>query len=117
MATTPRYIATSATGAVTALRATMEETAFLLVFDSDRDGSVAPNSSDETELSRAVCRAETKVDELLGAAYSAPWTSDQFAALTAGTQDAVRECVAELVLWERVKIGRASCRERVSSPV
>lgn len=115
MATTPRYIATTATAAVTFLRATMEETAFLLVFDSDRDGSVAPNSSDETELARAVCRAETKVDELLGAAYGAPWTSDQFAALTAGTQDAVRECVMEITPWERVKF-RASMSDEKRAP-
>lgn len=115
MATTPRYIGTTVSDAVTYVRATLETEVWLQVFDSNRDGQVETGSTDETELVRAICRAETKVDELLGAAYGAPWTESEFASLAAGTRDTVRECVLEMIPWERVKF-RPSMSDEKKAP-
>lgn len=112
MATTPRYLATTASGAVTYLEAALDGETFLVVFDSDRDGSVAAASTDETELARAVCRAETTVDEMLGASHGAPWSADTFAALAEGVRDSVKECVLGLCLYERVRFRTAMGDEK-----
>lgn len=104
MATTPRYLATTAADARTYLEASLDAETYLVVFDSDRDGAITSASADETELVRAVCRAETKVDRHLGASHGAPWSAEAFAALDEGTRDAIRECVQDLCLWERVKL-------------
>ena len=112
MATTPRYIGATVDDAVAYVRASIESDVWFQVFDSDRDGTIGSGSTDETEFVRAVCRAETKVDEILGAAYGAPWTESEFATLPAGTRDAVRECALEMLPWERVKFRPSMSDER-----
>jgi len=115
MATTPRYLATTVSAAKTYVENALDAEVWLAVFDADRDGGVATSSADETEFARAVARAETRVDEALGASHGAPWTADQFAALPAGTQDSIRECVLELLPWERVKY-RPAMKDEAKAP-
>lgn len=115
MATTPRYIATTVAAAKTYVEANLDGEVWLTVFDADRDGEVATSSTDETEFARAVARAETKVDEALGASHGFPKTPEEFAALPAGTQDSVRECVLELLPWERVKF-RLAMKDEAKAP-
>jgi len=115
MATTPRYIATSVAAAKTYVENAIDAEVWLAVFDADGDGTVATGSSDETEFARAVARAETRVDEALGASHGAPWSAEAFDALPAGTQDSVRECVLELLPWERVKF-RPAMKDDAKAP-
>ena len=115
MATTPRYLASTVGAAKTYVEANLDAEVWLAVFDADRDGSVADASADETEFARAVARAETRVDEAFGASHGFPKTPEQFAALPAGTQDSVRECVLELLLWERVKF-RPTMKDEAKAP-
>lgn len=103
MATTPRYLGTTTSAAKQYLEDSLESEVYLAVFDADRDGTVGSGSTDETELARAVARAETKVDEILGASHGAPWSADAFAALAEGVRDSIKECALEMALWERVK--------------
>jgi hypothetical protein len=115
MATTPRYVATTVADAVTYVRNALDPDVWVQVFDADRDGTVASASADETEFVRALCRAETRVDEALGASHGFPKAADAFAALPAGAQDSIRECVLELLPWERVKF-RPSMKDEAKAP-
>lgn len=113
MATSPRYIATTVSAAKTYVEDATDADVWLQVFDADGDEAVT--GGDETAFARAVARAETRVDEALGASHGAPWSADAFAALPAGTQDSVRECVLELLPWERVKL-RPSMKDDAKAP-
>ncbi len=115
MATVPRYLATTVADAVTYARNALDPDVWLQIFDADRDGSVASGSADETEFARAVARAETRVDEAFGASHGAPFSANAFAALPAGAQDSIRECVLELLPWERVKF-RPSMSDEKKAP-
>ena len=107
MATTPRYAGTSAATAVAWVREVCGEDAFLRVFDLDLDGDVAADSADERALVRAVCDAETEIDESLGASHGAPFT---------GTiPDSVRQIAAQRCLWCAVRY-RASMKDEAKAP-
>lgn len=104
MAETPRYLGDTTASALTAFQEIVGGTAKVLrYFDLDGSGSIASGSPDETAFARAVASAETQVDEILGAAYGAPWTTGQFQALPAGTQSTIRQCVARMTPWEHVQ--------------
>lgn len=96
MASIPRYIGTDAATARAFLCAALNWSAedFLRVFDLDGDGAVT--GTDETAFVRAVCMAETEVDEALVASHGAPFTG---AAIT----DSVREIAALRVPWCAVR--------------
>jgi len=115
MSTTPRYLATTVANAVTVARNALDPEVWLLIFDADRDGTVAANSADETGFARAVARCETQVDEAFGASHGAPFTADAFAALPAGAQDSIRECVLEMLPYERIKF-RPSMSDEKRAP-
>lgn len=107
MATTPRYVGTSATTAVAYVRDVLGEDAFLRVFDLDGDGDVVAASEDEKALVRAVCDAETEVDEALAASHGTPFT---------GTiPDSVRQIVAQRCLWCAVRY-RAAMKDEAKAP-
>lgn len=95
MATTPRYAGTNAATALAYVIETVGAQYVLGVFDQDGDGAVAAASSDEATFVRAVCAAETEVDEALAASHGAPFT---------GTiPDNVREIVAMRCFWCAVR--------------
>lgn len=95
MATTPRYVGTSAAEALAYVTASAGPEWVRLVFDQDCDGVVAPGSSDEAAFMRAVCSAETEIDEALSASHGAPFT---------GTiPDTVREIAALRCFWCAVR--------------
>ena len=95
MATTPRYAGTDAATALAYVIATVGAQYVLAVFDQDGDGAVAPASSDEASFARAVCAAETEIDEALAASHGAPFT---------GTiPDSVREIAAMRCFWCAVR--------------
>lgn len=95
MASTPRYVGTSAASAKAYVRESIGPADFLRVFDVDGDGEVAADSDDEKAFVRAVCAAETEVDEHLAASHGAPFT---------GTiPDSVKELVALRCLWCAVR--------------
>lgn len=73
MATVPRYVGTTAAGAIAYAQEQLEDD-FLRVFDRDGDGTVAPDSADGRAFVRAVCSAETEVDEALAMSHNAPFT-------------------------------------------
>lgn len=107
MATTPRYAGTSAATAVAWVRDVCGEDAFLRVFDLDGDGDVVAASEDEKALVRAVCDAETEVDEALSASHATPFT---------GTiPDSVRQIVAQRCLWCAVRY-RALMKDEAKAP-
>ncbi len=107
MATTPRYVGTSATTAATYVRDTVGDDAFFRVFDLDGDGVVATASQDEKAFVRAVCAAETEVDEMLSASHSTPFV---------GTiPDSIREIVALRCLWCAVRV-RAAMKDEARAP-
>ena len=107
MATTPRYAGTSAATAVAWVRDVCGEDAFLRVFDLDADGDVVAASEDEKALVRAVCDAETEVDEALAASHGAPFTGM--------IPDSVRQIVAQRCLWCAVRY-RAAMKEEAKAP-
>lgn len=96
MATSPRYVGTTAAATKEYVRATLgDDAAFLQVFDLDGDAQVADGSQDEAAFLRAVCSAETEVDEFLASSHGAPFT---------GTiPDSVREISALRSLWCAVR--------------
>lgn len=95
MATTPRYAGTTVAAAKTYVSDQLGADTFLRVFDLDGDGVVATSSADETAFVRAVCAAETEIDEALGASSGAPFT---------GTiPDSIREITALRCLWCAVR--------------
>lgn len=107
MATTPRYAGTTASTAATYVRDAVGDDAFLRVFDLDGDGAVATASQDEKAFVRAVCAAETEVDEVLAASHGTPFT---------GTiPDSVREIVALRCLWCAVRM-RPSMKDEARAP-
>lgn len=107
MATVPRYIGTTADEAITYLRESLEEGEFTSIFDSDGDGTVAADSSDGRALVRAVCAAETEVDEILGASNGAPFTGV--------IPDSIKEIVAQRCLWCRVRL-RTTMSDETRAP-
>ena len=76
MASTPRYVGTDATTAKAYVLETLGPSDFLRVFDVDGDGAVASASDDEKAFVRAVCAAETEVDEHLAASHGAPFDGE-----------------------------------------
>lgn len=106
MATVPRYIGTTADEAIEYLRETLDEE-FGAVFDSNGDGTVAADSADGRALVRAVCAAETEVDEILGASNGAPFTGV--------VPDTIKEIVALRSLWCRVRL-RATMTDDLRAP-
>lgn len=95
MASTPRYVGTDAASAKEYVRDTVGPEDFLRVFDVDGDGEVADDTSDEKTFVRAVCSAETEVDEYLAASHRAPFTST--------IPDSVKQIVALRCLWCAVR--------------
>lgn len=69
---TPRYLGSTVAAAKTYVQGTLTTGPFLAIFDMDRDGAVT--GDDETAFAAAVERAETEVDEILGASHGAPFT-------------------------------------------
>lgn len=91
MALVPRYVGTTAAAAATYVRDTIGSDAFTQYFDLDGDGLLPSGSEDERVFVRAVCSAETEVDEALGASSGAPFT---------GTiPDSIPEIVCMRILW------------------
>ncbi len=96
MATTARYVGTTTAEALAYVRTTVgSEDDFLRVFDRDGDGEIASGSADETAFVRAVCSAETEIDEALAASHGAPFTGT--------VPDSVREIAALRCLWCAVR--------------
>ncbi len=108
----PRYVGSTVSAAKTYVQNVLTPAVFLQVFDMDRDGAVATSSDDETAFAAAVERAETEVDEMLGASHGAPFT---FSTLAAATQNAIKQCVAESLPWHAVKF-RASMSDEKKAP-
>lgn len=71
MATAPRYAGATVAEAVAYAQELLEDD-FLRVFDRDGDGAVASGSADERAFIRAVCSAETEIDEALAISQGAP---------------------------------------------
>lgn len=112
MAEIPRYLGTTAALALAAFQDIVGGSAQVLrYFDLDGGGTIASGSSDETAFARAVAAAETQVDEILGASHGAPWTAEEFAALPAGTQSSIKECVARMLPWERIQFSLVGAEE------
>ncbi|MEZ4395129.1 MAG: hypothetical protein R3A48_28960 [Polyangiales bacterium] len=86
---------------------TLDEDDFLRVFDRDGDGEVAEDSADERAFVRAVCAAETEVDEALAASHGAPFVGT--------VPDSVREIVALRCLWCAVRL-RATMKDEAKAP-
>ncbi len=104
MAETPRYLGTTTAAALTAFQDIVGGASKVLrYFDLDGSGAVGTGTADETAFARAVAAAETQVDEILGASHGAPWTADTFAALPAGTQSSIKQCVARMAPWEHIQ--------------
>lgn len=96
MASVPRYVGANTAEAIAYVRATVgDDDDFLRVFDRDGDGEIASGSADETAFVRAVCSAETEVDEALAASHGAPFTGV--------VPDSVREIAALRSLWCAVR--------------
>jgi len=96
MASTPRYVGTDAATAKAYVLESLGPDDFLRVFDLDGDGAVADDSSDEKAFVRAVCAAETEVDEHLAASHGAPFTD--------AIPDSVKQIVALRCLWCAVRM-------------
>lgn len=96
MASAPRYVGADAAAARDYLCAALgwSEQDFLRVFDLDGDGAVL--GADEAAFVRAVCMAETEVDEALAASHGAPFVG-------AAVTDSVREVAALRVPWCAVR--------------
>lgn len=104
MADAPRYLGATTAAALTAFQDIVGGASKALrYFDLDGSGAIGSGSADETAFARAVAAAETQVDEVLGASHGAPWTSEEFAALPAGTQSTVKQCVARMAPWEHIQ--------------
>lgn len=104
MADTPRYLGTTTAAALTAFQDIVGGSAKALrYFDLDGGGTIGSGSADETAFARAVAAAETQVDEILGASHGAPWAADEFAALPAGAQSTIKQCVARMAPWEAIQ--------------
>lgn len=104
MADIPRYLGTTTAAALAAFQEIVGGASKALrYFDIDGNGTIASGSADETAFARAVAAAETQVDEILGASHGAPWTAEEFAALPAGTQSSIKQCVARMAPWEHVQ--------------
>jgi hypothetical protein len=73
MATVPRYVGTTVAEAITYAQEQLEDD-FLRVFDRDGDGTVVADSADGRAFARAVCAAETEIDEKLAMSHGAPFT-------------------------------------------
>lgn len=95
MASVPRYVGTTVEGAKVYVRDELGVDDFLRVFDRDGDGEVAPGSEDERGFVRAVCSAETEVDEALAASHGAPFTG--------AVPDSVRQIAALRTPWCAVR--------------
>lgn len=98
MATTPRYAGATVTAAVAYAQELLGDD-FLRVFDRDGDGAVAPDSDDERAFVRAVCSAETEIDEALVSSAGAPLVA------TTGSPipDSLREIAILRSLWCAVR--------------
>jgi len=107
---TPRYLGSTVAAAKTYVQSTLTTGPFLAIFDMDRDGAVT--GDDETAFAAAVERAETEVDEILGASHGAPFT---LSTLATATQNAIMQCVAETLPWHSVKF-RASMADEKKAP-
>jgi hypothetical protein len=99
MTAAPRYVGTDTASAVAFVREAIGEDYFLRVFDLDGDGDVGVGSDDEKAFVRAVCSAETEVDEMLGASHATPFV----ATLTTPIPDSIREIAAQRSLWCAVR--------------
>lgn len=95
MATTPRYVGASASAALAYVIATAGAEYVLQVFDQDGDGAVATATSDEASFVRAVCAAETEIDEALAASHATPFTGT--------VPDSIREIAAMRCFWCAVR--------------
>lgn len=95
MAISPRYVGTTTAEAVAYALEILTEEPFLRVFDMDGDGEVAVGSSDESAFIRAVCSAETEVDEILSASHASPFTGE--------IPDSIREIALQRSLWCAVR--------------
>jgi len=94
MATVPRYVGTSIADAIAYAQEQLEDD-FLRVFDRDGDGTVVADSADGRAFARAVCFAESEVDEALAMSHGAPFT---------GTiPDSIREISVLRTLWCAVR--------------
>lgn len=102
----PRYIGTDAATARAFLCAALNwsDEDFLRVFDLDGDQAIA--GTDEAAFLRAVCMAETEVDEALAASHGTPFTGT-------GITDSVREVSALRVPWVAI---RAKTAEAAKNP-
>ena len=107
MTALPRYVGATVAAALAYVRETVGDD-FLRVFDLDGDGAVAPGSVDERAFVRAVCSAETEVDEHLAASHGAPFTGE--------IPDSVREVSAQRALWCAVRT-RSSMSEAERAPL
>lgn len=95
MASVPRYVGTTIDEAKAYVRDELGVDDFLRVFDRDGDGEVATGSEDERGFVRAVCSAETEVDEALAASHRAPFTGP--------VPDSVRQVSALRAPWCAVR--------------
>jgi len=104
MADTPRYLGETTSAALLAFQEIVGGNSKVLrYFDLDGSGAIGSGSADETAFARAVAAAETQVDEILGASHGAPWTAEEFAALPAGAQSTITQCVARMAPWEAIQ--------------
>lgn len=107
MASVPRYVGTSVAEAKAYVRDALTSDVFLRVFDMDHDGDVAAASEDERAFVRAVCAAETEIDEKLAASHGAPFTGT--------VPDSVKQIAAERCLWCAVRL-RPLMKDEAKAP-
>lgn len=108
MRAAPRYVGVTLADAIAYVRDTVGEEDFLRVFDLDGDGVVAPDSIDARAFVRAVCSAETEVDEHLAASHGTPFVG--------AIPDSVREVSAQRCLWCAVRT-RSSMSDAERAPL
>lgn len=95
MASVPRYLGATVEEAKACVRDELGVDDFLRVFDRDGDGDVAPGTEDERGFVKAVCSAETEVDEALAASHGAPFTGE--------VPDSVKQIAALRTPWCAVR--------------
>lgn len=95
MASVPRYLGTTVEAAKAYVRDELGVDDFLRVFDRDGDGEVAAGTEDERGFVKAVCSAETEVDEALAASHGAPFTGE--------VPDSVKQIAALRTPWCAVR--------------
>lgn len=95
MTAAPRYVGTDTASAVAYALDTWGEDLFRTYFDLDGDGLIPPGSDDERVFVRAVCAAETEVDEEFGSSAGAPFIATQERPIP----DSIREVSLMRVPW------------------